>query len=168
MDSAWVEHLAVQYGSALRRYLYSHTGSVQDADDLYQDIFLACFEHRNSFDPARCSEQAWLFVIARNRLISFYRSKKQQVSLESLAEQGVDFADNVSTAAMELVDCRETLAGALLKLDERSRTVLILRFFGGRSGREIADELGISEGNVRVLQARALGRLLELLADCRD
>lgn len=80
----------------------------------------------------------------------------------------MDFADNVSTAAMELVDCRETLAGALLKLDERSRTVLILRFFGGRSGREIADELGISEGNVRVLQARALGRLRELLADCRD
>ena len=49
-----------------------------------------------------------------------------------------------STAAMELVDCRETLAGALLKLDERSRTVLILRFFGGRSGREIADDEPVS------------------------
>jgi RNA polymerase sigma-70 factor (ECF subfamily) len=43
--------------------------------------------------------------------------------------------------------------------NERERTVVLLTFYGDRSSREIAQTLGISEGNVRVIRARAIDRL---------
>lgn len=52
----------------------------------------------------------------------------------------------------ELEACLSTLA-------ERERTIVVLTFYGEQSSRQIAETLGISEGNVRVIRSRAVDRL---------
>ena len=53
---------------------------------------------------------------------------------------------------MKLAGCLETLA-------ERERTVVVLTFFADKSGDEVARELGLTAGNVRVIRHRAIARL---------
>ena len=66
----------------------------------------------------------------------------------------------------ELTEMRVALGPALALLDERSRTILSMRFYGNRSQAEIGEELGISQMHVSRLLARALAVLRrEILGD---
>jgi RNA polymerase sigma-70 factor (ECF subfamily) len=62
----------------------------------------------------------------------------------------------------------ERLAGCLEALAERERSVVLLTFFADKAGDEVAKELGLSAGNVRVIRHRALGRLRECMGAGRN
>ena len=68
-----------------------------------------------------------------------------------------------ASQAVFLMEIRDEIAQALKKLDERSRNVIILRFFEEKSHREIAEILGMKEGSVRMAQKRALQKIKRLL-----
>ena len=92
-------------------------------------------------------------------MIDFYRSKKTS-SLEQAEEISVDL-DLVES--LEKDEAAQSLQQALTKLPKNLREVVILRFFEDLSAVEIGAILGISEGNVRVLQFRGLKKLKEEL-----
>ena len=163
MDDQWVEHLVQNNRSALLAFLQRHVANREDAEDLLQDVFLACYRHKDSFDPERCSETAWLFVIAKNRLKQYYRDQKPVSSLEELADNGQEPADWSAQEAASLMECRDLVAKLLLTLDERSRTVLILRFFQELDSQQIAQRMGLSPVNVRVIQSRAIASLRQAM-----
>ena len=163
MDDQWVEHLVQNNRSALLAFLQRHVANREDAEDLLQDVFMACYRHKDSFDPERCSETAWLFVIAKNRLKQYYRDQKPVSSLEELAENGQELADWSTQEAASLMECRDLVAKLLLTLDERSRTVLILRFFQELDSQQIAQRMGLSPVNVRVIQSRAISSLRQAM-----
>ena len=155
MDAAWVEHLIKEYSSGLLKYLISHSHSREDAEDILQDVFVSVYEHCAEFDPERCNEQAWLFIIAKRKLVSYYRSSKQEDSLDAMEDYEVP-GDNSMAQATNLMACRQAVALALQKLDERSRMVVIMRFFENLTSEEIAERLGLSSSNVRTIQSRAM------------
>lgn len=155
MDAAWVEHLIKEYSSGLLKYLISHSHSREDAEDILQDVFVSVYEHCSEFDPERCNEQAWLFIIAKRKLVSYYRKSKQEDSLDAMEDYEVP-GDNSMAQATNLMACRQAVALALQKLDERSRMVVIMRFFENLTSEEVAERLGISPSNVRTIQSRAM------------
>ena len=82
---------------------------------------------------------------------------------ETLLETYGDTAQ-VAEAPEPLALNADKLAACLHALAERERTVVVLTFFADKSGEEVANELGVSAGNVRVIRYRALARL----RDCMD
>jgi len=163
MDSAWVEKLYNEQAGNLVRYLKSHTGNLQDAEDLMQDTFLSVDKYKAEFDATRCDEVAWLYIIAKRKLISWYRLKKPNYSFDAevetedgafrpFEEPSVSPVD----AAVELMALREQVADALEVLDERSRQVVVLKYFEDMNDDEIATQLDISVSNVRVIRSRAM------------
>src|SRR5438132_14421818 len=99
----------------LYRYALRLTGTRHDADDVFQDTFLAAF--RAWPPPRRDNERAWLYRIATNKAIDHGRKRRRIVSLEDLrlaAPQG----DGVS-----LLD----LVGAIRVLPEGQRAAFVLR-----------------------------------------
>ena len=161
MDKQWVERLVEENRSALLAYIRRHVSNREDAEDMLQEVFLSCYRHRESFDPARCSEKAWLYVITKNRLRQYYRDTRQTVSLDEMSESGAEPADSTAQEAVRLMECRDATAKLLLTLDERSRTVLVLRYFEGLDSQQVAERMGLSPVNVRVIQSRALNALRE-------
>lgn len=167
MRDEWIEKLMKTYGKSLLKYLSVHTDTREDAEDLMQEVFLSCYKSRDRFDASRCSEQAWLFVLAKNRLKNYYRDKKSTVSLENQkGEEPINPVDCIERA-LHLMDCRDLTAEALEQLDERSRTVVMLRFFKEMNHEEIGLVMGLAPGNVRVIQSRALRRMEEYLDEKR-
>lgn len=164
MDDQWIEHLTAEYSPTLMKYLMHHISSREDAEDILQEVFLSCRRHASEFDPKRCNEQAWLYIIAKRKLVSYYRAKKDQVSLDAMESDLIPGKDDMSQAVNVMI-YRQTLAKALAKLDARSREVIVLRYFKGMSSKEVAQRLDISPVNVRVIQNRALGKLNKILED---
>lgn len=62
-----------------------------------------------------------------------------------------------------MMQCRDLVAKLLLTLDERSRTVLILRYFQQLDSQQIAQRMGLSPVNVRVIQSRAMEKLRQTM-----
>ena len=162
MKEQWITRLMQEHSESLLRFLLSHTDNREDAEDLMQDVFTSCYKAQDRFDSSKCSEVAWLFIIAKNRLKNYYRDKKTTVSLDDTAVEQKDTKDYVAQA-IHLMHCREVTAQAIKQLDERSQKIILLRFFEERSHDEIAEIMNLTTGNVRVIQSIALKQMEEYL-----
>lgn len=162
MERDWIEKLSRDYRLGLLSYLRHHTDSLEDAQDLCQDVFLNCWRYRENFDKTKCDERAWLYIIARNRLKNYYRDKENTISLDELEYDMPSGTDEIAQAVF-LMEIREELALVLKRLDERSRRVVILRYFQEKSYGEIAGLMGIQEGAARMIHQRALKKIRLML-----
>ena len=130
-------------------YALRLTGSRDDADDLYQETFLAAFR---SWPPPRAgNERAWLYRIATNKAIDRVRRSRRVVPLADLRlaapeRDGVTLAD---------------LRTAVRALPTGQRAAFVLRKVEGRSYAEVADVLGCSQEAARARVAEAMKKLKE-------
>ena len=158
MKEQWIAHLMQEHSESLLRFLSSHTDNREDAEDLMQEIFTSCYKAYDRFDNSKCSEVAWLFIIAKNRLKNYYRDKKTSTSLDAVEVEQKDPTDYIAKA-VHLMHCREVAAEVIKTLDKRSQQIILLRFFEEKSHEEIAEILNLNTGNVRVIQSRALKQM---------
>jgi RNA polymerase sigma-70 factor (ECF subfamily) len=128
-------------------YALRLTGSRDDADDIFQETFLAAF--RAWPPPRRGTERAWLYKIATNKAIDRARRAKQLVPLADLRLAAPE-RDGVSLA---------DLATAIRALPAGQRAAFVLRKVEGRPYREIADSLGCSEEAARSRVAEAMKKV---------
>lgn len=145
-----------QYASAIYRFAFRRLGNRESAQDVTAQVFLKA---ARGMDPSFSEEarRAWLFRVARTAIVDVWRSYGEcpAVPLEWYAEEPSHAieADSKAAARVESI---------LARLNPVQRRVLELRFLEGRSLIETAQELGTTEGNVKVLQHRALRRAAEL------
>ena len=152
-----VAQLVAEHHQAAYRYAYRLTGSVQDAEDLTQQVFMVAqgkIGQLRNVDNAR----AWLFAVLRNCFL-----KDRQRRRPALAADLALNMDSVPSApAKEGVD-RDRLQDALDRLPEASRLVLVMFYFEQCSYREIAQRLEMPIGTVMSRLARAKDYLRAIL-----
>lgn len=167
------DRLLREHGAALRRVAASYEADSSRRDDLFQDICLALWRALPSF-RGESSERTFAFRIAHNRGLSHgWRQGRKNLIEGTPIASGADGASEEDPrladerwdpeAATLAVDRRRRLRAAVRSLPLGPRQVLTLTL-EGLPQREIAEVLGISEGNVavRVHRARkALRRALE-------
>ncbi|HUD11040.1 MAG TPA: RNA polymerase sigma factor [Candidatus Saccharimonadia bacterium] len=149
-----------EYSEAIHRFLYWQTKDAILAQDLTSTVFERAWKSRKRFKDG--SVQAWLYRISRNLLTDHWRKKKDLYidDVPGLAERIADpTAPYDYDAELKLWQ----LGRSLEILSEELRAVVILRFIDGMSARQTGEILGLSEGNVRVMQFRALRRLRKVL-----
>lgn len=152
------EKIYGDYHGKVFGYIRSNTNSVQDAEDLTADIFVKVFEKLDSFDESKASLSTWIFTITRNTLTDYFRTRKVFAEIPETLEDDSSVEDDVCNAEM-----LENLAKALETLDERERDIVILRFYSGKTLREISSQMGISYAYVKVLQNKAFEKLRKFL-----
>lgn len=143
-----------RYLTPVYRYLLSRVNNIHDAEDITGQVFIEALEGLVKFRYQKdgCFA-AWLFTIARRRLIDFYR-RHPSAALDDLSstEPGLQ-------AMIEKNENMQQLSKMLQKLDKDQRELLRLRFSAELSFSEIALLEGRSEAAVKM----ALYRLLNLL-----
>jgi RNA polymerase sigma-70 factor (ECF subfamily) len=159
------------YAEDLYRFIYFKIGKAEDAQDLTSAVFVKVWGYvrdgRLKDEQDYKSLRAFLYKIARNETIDYFRSKKPVALSEALAEteieniaSGEDVAANVALATDN-----EKLLAQLAKLKSEYQSVLIMYYVNELSVAEIASAIGKSTGNVRVTIFRALKALRELMPD---
>lgn len=152
------EQIYREYHSKVYGYLLSKMNHAQNAEDLTSDVFIKVYEKLDSFDETKASLSTWIYTIARNTLTDYYRTRKVHEEIPETLPGPSSVEEEVCTEAM-----LETLAKALEALDERERDIVILRFYSGKTLKEIADRMDISYAYVKVLQNKALAKLKNYL-----
>lgn len=144
------------------RYFYYHLGSPHDAEDLASRTFIRAWRAIGSFKWRGKPFESWLFTLARNQLMDFYRERR--APLAQLDERRPDPSPGPEGHVIVLAEADATRA-ALAKLTEEQRQVLVLKFYMERDNHEIARIMGKKEGTVRALQMRALQAMRRHLAN---
>lgn len=136
------------------------------AEEVVQDTFLALWRRPGAFDPARGNLRTFLMGIARNKAVDLVRKEQSlRRTREALA------ADVGSTPEPEAdlgLEERDEVRGALAQLSELQREALVLAYFGGRTYREVATELGVPEGTAKARLRDGLTKLRELMQGARE
>lgn len=153
---------------AIYRFLRSRTPTVQDAEDLVQQVFFKAFQARAGFHGDDATRLAWLFRIARNERASWYRRPRlATVPIDGLPGPAADLTDLSPGPEDRAVEGERdvALASLIARLSEAEQEVIQLRFAAGLSSVQIAAVLGCSAGAARQRLHRALDRLREWSSD---
>ncbi|MBI1188986.1 MAG: sigma-70 family RNA polymerase sigma factor [Alphaproteobacteria bacterium] len=147
---------------ALRAYFRNRLRNApEDAEDLVQETLIAVHTKRDTFDP-RYPLSAWLYAIARYRLIDFVRRKKRR----GIAIPIEDADDALFSApAQEASDARRDVAALLERLPEKQRRAIQLIKLEQKSVREASALTGWSESDLKVSAHRGLKTLARLFRE---
>lgn len=161
-SDAALSELYSLYFPRVYRYILARTGNTYDAEDLTEEVFMKVLEAIERFEWREAPFSAWLFRIAHNAVISQRRKDGARGRSAPLTEglaldsQGPD----------ELVENRLALneiMNAAQKLPDAQRQVIALRFGAGLSVAETARAMNKGEGNVKVIQHKAIAKLREMV-----
>ena len=173
-DEAAFAELVDRYDRQLRRLARTFVRTDAQADDVVSEVWEAVITGIDRFEE-RSSLKTWLFRILVNRARTRAVREARQVPFSSLGPESEDggpavdpsrFRDGAWIDAPRQPDA-EALAGELRgqlaqvidTLPDQQRRVILLRDVGGLDGPEVAEALGISEGNQRVLLHRARNKV---------
>ena len=167
-DQVWFGQIVLRYQAKLSRYV-GRLGvhNPDDRDDVLQEIFVKVYRHLNGFDTS-LSFSSWIYRIAHNETMSWFRKRRVrpeghlvddgEVIVELLRDEEKDAILNFDTK----IDAAHLLK-ALDKLEDKYRSVLILRYFEHLEYEEISDILKIPVGTVGTLVHRGKHKLRECL-----
>jgi RNA polymerase sigma-70 factor (ECF subfamily) len=137
----------------------------EDAEDLTADTFLKVVKKIRSYSAN--SFGAWLFRIAHNTIIDYYRRLRPTDSLTMDDTDGIDMTllDTKPSPEQQikLTEDTEAVKKLLRQLPATHQAIMELRFLEDFNTKEIAIITGKSEGNIRIIQMRALRELRQIL-----
>lgn len=135
-----------------------------EPDDVTSEVFLQVFRDLDRFVGDEVAFRAWVFTIARRRVIDAARRRRRRPATTSWSE-GVDVVggDVEDDAAAAWAEQLGDLRGVLDVLTRSQREVVLLRIVADLSLEDVARATGRSVGSVKSLQHRALAALREVL-----
>ncbi len=148
------------------RYVVFRIGNKTEAEDVTQQVFLNALQSIHSFKWKGVPFSAWLYRIAHNSVVDYFRKSKKIVTApldDSLASSG----DNPQLITEHRLDI-EQLISATKQLTKAQREVISLRFAGELPVAEVAKVMGKSEGAVKALQHSAVVALRKVLLRAED
>lgn len=152
------------YFAPLYHYLYFKVGEASLADDITSDVFVRLLECIGTERAPHSQLKAWLFRVAHNELLAYFR-QKPRIALESLEEERMSAPNtNPELSLLEGMENRR-IHHALKMLKPEQQEVLLLRFSQNLNLEETAEAMGKSTSAIKSLQFRAIQTLRHILME---
>lgn len=149
-------------------YLLRRMGDPEAAQDVTAETFTEVLEGADAFEGPPVGLRAWIFRIARNRMVDHYRreSYRRHASVEDMAEAGrlPEAADDPESDAIGRME-QERILALTEELTPDQREVILLRLVADLPVAEVAELMDRTPGAVKVLQHRALRSLADKLEE---
>ena len=159
LAAAYRTHGQLVYSLALRAL-----GTHHDAEDVTQQVFVAAWRGRASFDPVRGSLGGWLVGITRHVVAdSIDQRRRSWRNLQAVGGRAEPPAPALDATVIEQI----AVAAALGRLGEPRRTIVRLAVLEGRTHEEISRHLGMALGTVKSHVRRGLLQLRTSLEEVR-
>ncbi|WP_394613306.1 sigma-70 family RNA polymerase sigma factor [Lentzea sp. JNUCC 0626] len=134
------------HGPELYRFALRQLGDGPAAEEAVQEVFLRAWRSADRFDPDLASLRVWLFAIARNVVVDEARARARHH--RRLYAAAADQPGNVSDHADAVLD-QHLVEQALLRISDSHRVALVETYLRGRSYRDVAAEVGVSQVTLR-------------------
>ena len=145
------EQIYLQYHDKVRAYVRGKVRDPHDVEDLVSAVFMKIVQKLDSYDSAKASVSTWVYTITRNTVTDHFRTRRTLVALEEtmVDEQPAELID----------DALDSLADALLALKEKARDLIVLHYYTGHTLKTVAEMMGMSYINAKVIRKKALAAL---------
>lgn len=159
-DPAAVELIWDRYAKGLFAFLQGTLCSKHDAEDVLQAVFVRIVRKRRHLAKAQCLD-AYVYGIARNEAAGFLRQRRQKPA----AAEEIDAWLTATDAGEQRTELAEELQTALARLPQAQREIVVLKIYGGKTFREIAEVLKLSLNTVASRYRYSMEKLRTLLKD---
>lgn len=146
------------------RYVVYKVGNREDAEDITAEVFIRMLKSINSFSFQGHPFSSWLFRIARNMIVDYFRknSRRKTTTLETAGS--IPETESLKIDYQLDLDIKiSNISGAINELTDLQQDVISLRFAAGLSIKETAETVGRKENAVKALQHSAIKKLRLLL-----
>ncbi len=162
------EQVMEKYTPMVYRIAFTRTGSLSDAEDVVQEVFLRYWKANKTFESEEHLRN-FLIRCAVNRANTYitsawFKHRAHTDALENLPEDEASAEDSPELSA-ERSERRKAVLDAVMQLPPKYRTVVHLFYFEDMSVSQIGEILGEKEGTVKSKLSRARDKLKELLSD---
>lgn len=168
------ETLVKNYDRQVLRLAYSMVNNTQDAEDIYQEVFVRVYRSLPRFQ-FKSEFSTWLYRVVVNYCINYQKKSRRRLKTYSIDNEypGGDDSWKVTVKSAESnpeqsllnVELSKEIDLALEHLSPKQKTVFILRHYHGEKLREIANILKCSEGTVKNYLFRATQKMQRLLKE---
>ena len=161
-DPSALSDLYDQFGSYVFGLAARVIGDRHAAEDVTQEVFLSLWERPAAFDPARGRLRTFLGTLAHRRAVDVVRreeARRRRAAREAATRTPIP---DVGELAMAIV-AAEQVRAEVSRLPSEQRAAIELAYFGGRTYRQVAVELGIPEGTAKSRMRLGLGRIAQAL-----
>ena len=169
IDKIWLE-----YQSALKRFLHSKVNNEADVDDLLQEILIKTHHNMHTINDHR-NVKAWLFQVANNTIVDFYRKQGRNKEITHDApwqlettnlETGSDNNNSNNNANQVKRDLSECIAPFIDALPTEQAGLLRTIDIDNKSQKAYAEELGISYSTLKSRVQKSRNALKEVFDQC--
>src|SRR3954470_11614582 len=157
-DRAALEELYLIHFDRIYSYLHMTVGNRHDAEDLTTQTFLKMLESVTKFRWGSAPFSAWLFRIAHNLAMDYFRASRRWQPEEDVPEPEGAAESSAEDAALQSIG-RKSMLELIENLSLEQQQVLMLKFLFNFSNGETGTVLDKSEGAIKSLQHRALASL---------
>jgi len=146
----------------LKRYIAGRVHNKHDAEDILQEIFFRVHSHIGCLKE-ESKLRAWLFQVARNAVVDYYRRQNSGFQLSVIPEDIINGPAEITDEDQDITMC---LRSMINYLPEKYKQAILLSEFEGLTQKEMAEKLGLSLSGVKSRVQRARKELKGLLTDC--
>jgi RNA polymerase sigma factor (sigma-70 family) len=162
-----VTEVVAREQSRLRSFIRRRVPDPRDAEDILQDVFARLVEANRLLMPID-HVTAWLFRVARNRIIDFFRARSPDADDVSELEELLPSADAGPDAVYARNVLLDEIALAIDELPKDQRDVFVAHELEGRSFKELSAETGVSVNTLLSRKRYAVLRLRQRLQAAYD
>ncbi len=152
-----------RYVERIYSYIYHRVGQAELAEDLTGQVFMRMLEAIRSGRGWQTSFSGWLYRIAHNLVIDYYRRRSRASFVDIDETPPIATAEEEPSRQVQATLDREDLLAALKQLTEEQAQVITLRFLEDLSIAEVAAIMGKNEGAIKALQYRAILALRRIM-----
>lgn len=145
-----------QYVRLIYQFIYFKTQHKETAEDLTSTTFMKALESISQFDSQKGSFKTWLYQIARNSVIDHYRAFHSTSDLNDFWD--ISSPENVKDQVDKNLEWQK-VGKYLKKLKPEQREIILLRLWSDLPFAEIAEIMGKSEPNCKMMFKRSLEEL---------
>lgn len=149
-----------RYQPAIYRFILLKISNKASTEDLTHQVFLNAWQNIENYQIQGFPFSSWLYRIARNAVIDYYRTDKKNLNLENIEE--VTAVDNLEDKIDQEFGLN-IIKAALKELPEEQESIIIMKFVEEMTNKEIAAALGKSEGAIKTAQHRCLKNIKEII-----
>ncbi len=153
-------NLVTKYYNEMYVFMFKQTLNQELSLDLTQEVFINVLKSIQNYDHNKASFRTWLYKLASNRLVDYYRSKSYRDAQRVQPIDDYDFEDGQDmTVSLEYKDDVERATTLINELDANSQQIVRLKLFGDYTFQEIASIETIPQSTVKTKYYAALKKI---------
>ena len=168
MQQSSLEEIYNTYYKKIYSFVMRKISDIDITEDLVSDIFLKVAANLDRFDPNKACISTWLYTIANNTVLDYYRTRKvyepipDENGSEGLMPEALVDTKDIESEIIANEELEE-LANALEHISVRSRDVIVLHYYADMTLKDVAQQMGMSYANIKIVHKKALQELRDAL-----